>query len=96
MDDLDHSDPASEQYPIDRGQIGAIIQARLDNTKNADDHLWCHLGSICFMRQRGDAEPPVSGYRENGNGQRRRIDNDENLMVVTPDQTRKLGSDRGV
>lgn len=92
MGDFEHNSPDPQPYPTDTGQIGAIIQARLDNTKNVNDRLWCHLGSLCFTRL---IEPqPVSTYRENGNGQRRRIDDDEKLMIVTPDQTRKKNRDK--
>ena len=71
-------------HPRDQGQVGAIIQTRLDQglaDAKVKDHLWCRLGAICFKKV------ATSDYKSNVKGQRRRIEYDDKLTTVTPDAT---------
>jgi hypothetical protein len=90
-----HVDEHPDQYPRDSGQIGAIIQTRLhqkvDGDKKEKEFLWCRNGSICFKLVKDCAESS-SNYRGNERGQRRRVDTDDKLMLVTPDATGQLGN----
>lgn len=84
----DHIEEHPDQYPRDSGQIGAIIQTRLhqkvDGKEKQKEFLWCRNGSICF-KLTGNCPESSSNYRDNERGQRRRVDTDDKLMLVTPD-----------
>lgn len=79
-----------EQHAHDCGQIGAIIQTRLCqttySTNATKEYLWCRNGSICFKTPNNTPRDNQE-YNQNEKGQRRRVDMDERLLLITPDAT---------